>query len=278
MADVVAIVKQSLVEARRDNLTGEAAKVAYYFFLSLFPLILVIFALTGILGGDEAFRWITGRVGTALPPETASYIERFIRQVTDRPRPGVLSLGILLTLWAASNVFAAFADGLNTMYNLEETRPWWKKRLVALALLVGAAVLVVASATAILAGAAVGRALGLSAVWDVLRLPLAFVLLTFVFWLVYYFLPDREQQGSKARILLGAVSGALLWIAATYLFRLYVANFSNYSETYGFVGAVIVLLLWLYVTALAVLFGGEVAAVLEKRAAAGHGRRVAKAA
>lgn len=278
MADIGGFLKQTAREAIGDNLTGEAAKVAYYFFLSLFPLILVLFALTGLLGGDAAFRWIMGRLETALPADTATYLERFVRQVTDQPRPGVLSIGILLTLWSASNVFTAFADGLNTMYDVEETRSWWKKRLVAIALLVATAVLIVGSATAILAGGAIGRALGVGALWNALVLPIAFVLLTLGLWLIYYFLPAVESRRRKGRILVGAIVGALVWIGATYLFRLYVANFGSYGETYGFVGAVIVLLLWLYLSALAVLLGGEVAAVLESRARpAGRAERRAAA-
>ncbi|HEX7120446.1 MAG TPA: YihY/virulence factor BrkB family protein [Longimicrobiales bacterium] len=278
MADIGGFLKQTAREAIGDNLTGEAAKVAYYFFLSLFPLILVLFALTGLLGGDAAFRWIMGRLETALPADTATYLERFVRQVTDQPRPGVLSIGILLTLWSASNVFTAFADGLNTMYDVEETRSWWKKRLVAIALLVATAVLIVGSATAILAGGAIGRALGVGALWNALVLPIAFVLLTLGLWLIYYFLPAVESRRRKGRILVGAIFGALVWIGATYLFRLYVANFGSYGETYGFVGAVIVLLLWLYLSALAVLLGGEVAAVLESRARpAGRAERRAAA-
>lgn len=266
MTSITAIAKHTFKEALRDNLTGEAAKVAYYFFLSLFPLVLVVFALTGLIGGNPAFRWIMGHLETAMPADTASYFARFVHQVTNEPRPGVLSIGILLTLWSASNVFTALADGLNTVYDVEEGRSWWKKRLIALALLVGTSILVLASAMGILAGGQIGRALGLGAAWSYLRYGLAFVLLTAVLWLVYYVLPDREQSRVKGRILIGAITGALLWVGATFLFRIYVANFSSYGETYGFVGAVIVLLLWLYLTALTVLLGGELAAVLEEGA------------
>ncbi len=280
MASIKATVKRIGKESLSDNITGEAAKVAYYFFLSLFPLVLVLFALTGLIGGDSAFRWIMGRMQTAMPAETASYLEQFVRQVTNQPRPGILSIGLVLTLWSASNVFAAFADGLNTMYDVEEGRSWWKKRLVAVALLVGTSILIVASAAAIVAGEAIGRALGLGVAWNLLRYALAFVLLTFVLALLYYFLPDREQSSEKGRILLGAAIGALLWVGATTLFRVYVANLGSYSETYGFVGAVIVLLLWLYLTGVAVLLGGEVAAVLEKQAREGRrdGERLHRAA
>ena len=228
-----------------DNVTGEAAKVAYYFFLSLFPLVLVLFALTGLLGGDAAFAWIMDRVRGTLPVDAARLIESAVAEITSEARPGILSVGIALTLWAASNVYAALGDGL------------------AILLLLGTAALMILGAILVLAGREIGGILGLGAAWSLVRGPLAFGLIATVLALVYFVLPNRDQRQSKGPILAGAVVGALLWILATVIFRLYVANFGNYSDTYGFVGAVIVLLLWLYLTALSVLVGGEVAWAVE---------------
>lgn len=252
-----------------DNLTGEAAKVAYYFFLSLFPLILVLFSLTGLLGGDEAFRWIMAGIQGTVPAETAGYLAEFVAEITGQPRPGLLSIGILLTLWSASGVFAALGDGLNTIYGVEHPRSWLRRRAIALALLVLGSALFIVGATLILAGPDIAEALRLGFVWRALSVPLAFVPLVLLMWSIYYVLPNRNLSHAKGSVLAGAVVGTLIWMAATYLFRLYVTNFGSYDKTYGFVGAVILLLLWLYVTALAILFGGEVAAQLEGRAGRG---------
>lgn len=263
MLDFVDRAIKVFKEAMHDNITGEAAKVAYYFFLSLFPLILSLFALTGLFGGDQAFQTIMREIRSAVPPDTATYLSKFVEQVTNEQRPGLLSVGVLLTLWSASNVFAALSDGLNTMYDVEETRSWWKKRLISLGLLVVGSVLLIIGAGAMVAGPEIVRSLGLGLIGNILRWPLAFAALAGLMWLVYYFLPNRDQAHSKKEVMIGAVVGTLVWILASVAFRFYITNFGSYSETYGFVGAVIVLLLWLYITAIAILLGGEVAAELE---------------
>lgn len=276
---MLAAVKRLLTEARSDNITGEGAKVAFYLFLSIFPAVLVLFSLTGLFGGQEAFRWIMARLEANLPAETAGFMERFVRQVTDQREPGVLSIGLVLTLWSASGGFAALADGLNTMYDVEEGRSWWRKRATAVGVLLASIVLLLGGTALILTGPEVVRALGAPSILTVLLWPFAFLLLTVFVSLVYYVLPDRDQSGEKGAVLAGALAAAALWLAATAGLRFYVANFGSYSATYGFVGAVIVLMLWLYLTAVVVLFGGEVSATLarrgEPRKSSGKRRRAA---
>ena len=259
------LLKEIWSESLDDNITGESAKTAYYFFLSLFPVVLVIFALTGIIGGDAAFQTIMGRVRSATPAEAGRIIGRAIHQITNSRRPGVLSLGLVLAIWSGSNIFAALTDGLNKMYDVKETRSWWKKRLIALGLLVAAVVLLVGGSTLILSGRSIGTALGIASLWDAIRYPLAFAMVVLLMWLAYYFLPDRDQNHVKTETFIGALVGTTLWILASVAFRAYVAHFGSYSATYGIVGAVIVLMLWLFITAVTLLLGGEVAAVLEAR-------------
>lgn len=251
-------------EAQEDQLAGEAAKVAYYFFLSIWPLFLGLFALTGILGGEAAFDWIMSWVRRPLSGGARGFLQDYVREITAESRPDMLSIGILLTFWAGSSIFAALGDGLNTMYDLEEARSWWKRRLMALVLLIVASVLLTAGATAILAGQEIIAALGLAGVYNLLRWPGAFLVLAMFLWLVYYWLPDRDQAVAKRYVTIGALVGASLWVLATTLFRVYVANFASFEESYGFVGSILVLLIWLYVTALSILFGGEVAVSLEQ--------------
>ena len=259
------VLREIFREAMRDRITGEAAKAAYYFFLSLFPLILALFALTGIFGGAAAFEWIMGRLERALPGEAATYLEQFVREVTGESRPGILSFSILFTLWSASNIFNVLADGLNRMYDLEEGRPWWKRRLISLAAVILGAVLLIGGSVVLLAGPELLSFLGLEPALEILRLPLAIALLTLLMWLVYFLLPDRDMRDAAWPTLIGAVVGTGLWLAATLGFRVYVTQFGRYDQTYGFVGGIIVLLIWLYLTALAILFGGEVAATLQQR-------------
>lgn len=265
MRSVWEVLRQVAKEAMRDRITAEAARAAYFFFLSLFPLILAMFALTGILGGDQAFGWIMSRLRLALPGEAAVYLEEFVVEITGQSRPGILSFSILFTLWSSSNIFATLADGLNRMYDIEESRPWWKRRLIALVALVVGSVLLVIGTVAMLAGPELLDLLGLAAVWDFLRWPVAIVMLILLMWLVYYLLPDRSMKGSALPTLVGAVVGTGIWLLGTVGFRVYVSQFGRYSEVYGFVGGIIVLLLWLYLTSLAILFGGELAATLEQR-------------
>lgn len=252
-------------EAREDNLTGESAKVAYYFFLSIWPLFLGLFAFTGIFGGQPAFDWIMGQLQTLLPEEPTRFLEQYVRELTTERRPDMLSVGILLTFWSGSNIFAALTDGLNVMYDIEEGRSWWKRRAMAIGLLLAASVLLTVGAASILAGHEIIERLGLASVYNWVRWPLAFLLLTALLWLVYYYLPDRDQGMSLKWVSVGAVVGSTLWVVTTTGFRLYVANWGSYGETYGLVGAIIVMLIWLYLSALTILFGGEVAVSLEQK-------------
>lgn len=264
------LIRLVLREAVADDLTGEAAKTAFYLFLSFFPMVLVLFAFTGMVGGEEAFRWIMGYLRQALPGQAERYLADYVREITGDSQPAVLSVGVLLTLWIASNIFAALTDGLNRMYDLRDTRSWWRRRLLAVGVLLGGLGLLGLGAVALLVGPEIPRFLGVeslaSDLWGVLRWPVVFALLVLILWLLYLVLPGRGRRPAAGATLVGAVAGAGVWILATLLFRLYVTSFGRFGKIYGVVGGIIVLLLWLYLTALSILFGGEVAATLEQKA------------
>lgn len=131
MSHIIDTIKTVLKKAIADDIMGTAARVAYYFFLAIFPAIIALFALAGIVGGDQAFEWIMSRVRQGLPQDAEGIIEQFVGGVTGESRPGLLSLGILGVLWAASASFNGLTIGLNKMYDVEEGRSWWKRRLVA---------------------------------------------------------------------------------------------------------------------------------------------------
>jgi membrane protein len=259
------VIKTIGREAWGDDIAGESAKAAYYFFLSLFPAIIALFAFTGILGGRQAFDTIMGFLRDAMPGEAANYLGRFVQEITGRERPGMLSLGLLLTVWSASNIFATLAEGLNVMFDLDESRSWWRRKAIAIAAMVVSLAMFLAGATAVLAGPAIIESLDLPQIWHALRWPLAFLLVAAVIWVIYYWLPNHERSPSRKTTIAGAVCAAVLWTAATLGFKLYVSHFGSYSKTYGVIGGIMVLLLWLYFTAFSILLGGEVAATLEQR-------------
>jgi membrane protein len=259
---IVGLARRTVSDAVDDNITGEAAKAAYYFFLSLFPMILAMFAVTGLFGGDAAFQRIMDWLATAMPEDATGFLEGFVREITDQRRPGALSLGIILTLWAASNFFAALGDGLDAMFGSRDQSSWVRKRLKSLLLMFVGGALLYASAAVLVAGPQIMAGLGLATVLQWLAWPIVFVALVGLLWLIYYVLPARDQTVIRRELLIGAAVGTGLWLLATAGFRMYVSNFADFGRMYGVLGGIIILMLWLYITSLAILFGGEVAHVL----------------
>jgi membrane protein len=254
------IAKRTFTEARADNITGEAAKAAYYFFLSFFPLLLAAFAFAGFLG-DSAFHTLMTWITRSVPAAAADALRNVVTEITKDRKPGVLTFGIVMTIWSASNFFAAIADGLDAMFDVSPGS-WWKKRIKAVIMMFTGGLVLLAGGALIVAGPAIFKSLGLGVVMSVLRWPLVYLLLVALFWLLYFILPDRSQHDINRELLIGAAAGAALWVLASAGFRLYVSHFGNYGAAYGSLGGIIVMLLWLYLSAIAILFGGEVGDVL----------------
>ena len=261
----IAIPAEVFQSCRRDRINAESASIAYYFFLSFFPMILTLFGLTGLIGRQAAFEWVMEELLVALPPAAAETIGRFVLQVTNSPSPSALSIGVLLTIWTASNVFSALADGLNKPYKAKRAHRWWKKRALSLAMLLLLAAALVIQAAILLAGPEVARVLGVEPFDGGLRWPLTIVLSVVMMWFIYFTLPNHDQSRSKRWILAGAVTGTFLWALVTFGFRVFLANSGRFSAVYGLVGGMVALLIWLYLTAMSILIGGEVSAVLERR-------------
>lgn len=256
-------------EFKEDDVPGEAAKIAYYAFLALPPSLLVLFALTGFFGGPDAAAWITANLEAALPNSASELIRNFVDEVVGDEAPGPFSIGLLIAIWASSNIFMALGDSLDTAYDVTTTRSWIKRRAISVGVMLIFVVLFLGGSAILLAGPELAAAIGLGnaaqAIWNILIWPLAFVLIVTAFWTVYYILPDRDQSSKKVILAKAAAASALVWVLGTAIFRLYISNFASYSETYGFLGAVIVLLLWMYVTGIVVLAGGELASELDVR-------------
>jgi membrane protein len=255
-----------------DNVLGLAAQTAYYFFFSLFPLLLFVTPLVGLVGEpQQTMGWILDQLRQSVPPSAMVWIEQVVRGVvfTDGA-PGLMSIGALLALWAGSNVFNSVAGALNRAYDVEETRPWWKTRLMAIAMVIIFAVVGVIATVTILAGQEiidwVGARLGLAVATRtalvVAQYAIALLAVVALLWASYLLLPCVKQ--SKRQVLVGAVIATILWLVVTFGFRFYVANFANYDKTYGTIGGVIVLLTWMYLTMLVLLVGGEINSELHK--------------
>lgn len=270
------LVKRVMHEFSDDDLTGQGAKVAFYMFTSLPPALLVTVALASIFGGGRLSDFLTSRIQQMLPgsagdPNSAAgFVSEFIEQVVTTNAPGPLSIGLISGLWAASAVFVALTDSLNAAYDVTDDRSWIKRRALAVGVMLGFLALFILGSLALIAGPQIAAALELGGVanlaWSVLQWPLAFLLIVLAFFLVYRALPNRDQSGQAVTLMKGSAIAAALWLLATLAFRLYIANFGSYGETYGFVGAILVLLLWMYLTGIVILLGGEIASEMERTA------------
>jgi Predicted membrane protein len=268
--------KSTYQQATRDDILGRSAQLAYYFLLSIFPLLLFIVTVIGLMAGPEGtFRQeLLKHLETAMPPEAYSLVQSVLTQVSEGARGGAAVVSMLAALWTASVGFAAVMSGLNAAYGVEETRPWWKARLLAIGMTAAVSALVLLALGIFLFGGWIGRAgadrLGLgevfSTLWNILHWPLMLFFVLLALALVYRFGPDL-QAAKWAWITPGAVAALAVWLLSSAGLRIYLANFGNYGAVYGSLGAVIILLLWFYLSGLAILIGAEVNAVIEDAAA-----------
>jgi membrane protein len=269
-AGPIGLAKRVWREILDDDVPGEAAKLAYFAFMALPPAMMALFGVAGMFGSRRLADWIEQHARVALPQEvTETIITPFIEQVVLDKAPGPLSIGIVLAFWSASTVFSGLMGSLNRAYDLTESRTFLKKRALALGVMVLGVFLFLLAAGVLLLGRQIPGALGLGsagqALWNLIQWPLAFAFVIAAFWLAYYLLPNRAPTGSGTTLLKAAAAGAALWLVATGAFRVYISNFGAYGEAYGFLGAFIILLLWLYVTAFFVLAGGELASEMQPR-------------
>ena len=271
-------------EMKANDVFGGAAKLAYYFLLALFPLLIFLTSAIGLMVGSGAGmrRTLFQYLSRVMPSSAFQLIDSTILEVTTASSAGKLSIGLLVALWAASNGMGAITAALNTAYDLKEKRSWWKQRLVAILLTVGLSVLIIGALALVIGGGRIADSLaavfGFSSafafVWKILQWPIALAFMLLAFALIYYFAPAFREQDWKW-ITPGSVIGVALWLIASFALKGYLHFFNSYSRTYGSLGAVIILMLWLYLTGLAVLTGGEVNAELEN-AAAERGARDAR--
>jgi membrane protein len=260
-----------------DDIFNRAAVLGFYFMLALFPLLLCLTALLGLFAqtGTELRDSLFTFLARVAPRSAYALISETVNEVAAGGGGGKLTFGLLAAVWAASNGMLAIVDTLNSAYHVREARPWWKARLVAAALTLALVVLVVSALALVLYGGQIAESLSdafrlggaFTAAWGVLQWPLVLAFVFLAFGLIYYFAPNLHEQKFRW-VLPGMVVGVALWLAASLGFRLYLRYFNTYNAVYGSLGAVIILMLWFYLTGAAILVGGEVNSEIEKAAAA----------
>jgi membrane protein len=265
-------IKRTVREFREDNLTDWAAALTYYAILAVFPALLALVSIVGLMGSSTT-QSLIDNLGQVAPGPAKDIFTSAIENLQQNQGAAgiVLIVGLALAIWSASGYVSAFMRASNTIYDVEEGRPVWKSvptrvgtTLVLLLLLAITAVGVVLTG-----GLAeqVGKVLGIDKtavdVWNIAKWPVLIGIVSLMFAILYYAAPNVKHPKFRW-VSPGGVVAVIVWIAASAAFAFYVASFSSYNETYGAIGGVIVFLTWLWITNIAVLFGAELNAELER--------------
>src|SRR5581483_774721 len=240
-----------------NNLLGSAAALAYNFVLALFPLLIFLLSVLGLFAsrGTALREQLVSYFSSVLPPAAATVINHTLNEVMRNASNGKVTFGIVLTIWFASGGMTSMISALNGVYEVRESRFFIKVRVIAFMLTVAISVLVVLALLAVLTGGRVVNVIGnyyglrdaAILIWKVGQFVVAITFIAFSFSLIYYFGPDVQEQ-HWYWITPGSLVGVLLWVAASFGFRVYLHFFNSYGKTYGSLGAVMILLIWLYVT------------------------------
>ena len=254
-----------------DDLTGRSAQLSYYFFLSLFPGLIFVSSLIGIVAGSHTHLrdHLLDSFGTFLPPAAYTLVVSTFTEVLQSSTAGKALLGVIFAFWSATSGLSAVQDTLNGVCRVKETRPLWKSTLVSMILTVVVVTLGMVALVAFFYGgnlvefisAEIGLSAGLTFLWKLVQWPIAVFLLSLTFAVVYYYAPNVKRVDWRW-ITPGSAVGILGWLGVSAIFRAYLHYFNHYSVTYGSLGAVIILLLWFYLTGFMLLLGAEVNSVI----------------
>ena len=258
-----------------DEVFTRSAALSYYFFFALIPMAYFLITVLGIFAGQSEHLRSTllNYFSRVVPSSAFTLVEQALGEVSQRSSGVKLIFGLGFSLWAGAGGMMSIMDALNRCYHIEDSRPYWKRAMAALTLTVAISALTVCALVIIFYGGDIaefiGRQVGLSAVtvwtWKALEWPLALFFVIWSFALIYFWSPDAKQDWQW--ITPGSLVGVAVWIGASLLFRAYLHFYNSYSKTYGSLGAAIVLLLWLYITGMAILVGGEINSEMENAAA-----------
>jgi membrane protein len=252
-------------EWEKDKIDTIAGGLSFFGVLALFPFLLFVVSLTSLLVDPATVSGLINELYRIAPPAVADILGERLRALTQGQSPAILTLSALGAIWAASGGITALMEALNTAYGVEDSRPFWKRRVLAIVLTLSGAVFVVlasviAVATPVLADA-IGGPIGTAILWA--RLPVSAFIVMAVLAVLYYVLPDVEQEFKF--ITPGSIVAVVIWIVASLGFSFYAQRFGSYEVVYGALGGVIVLLLWMWISSMAVLLGAEINAVIEHR-------------
>jgi membrane protein len=266
-------LKATVQEFLRDDALGLAAQLAFYLVLAIFPFILFCVAILDAFSSSDP-QFVTelfDYLKRLLPPQVYALIHTYTENTLRNgdTAPGLLSVGILGTVWAASGAFAALINALNRAYDVQETRPFWKVRGIAILMTFGLSALLLTGVLLLVAGPSIGSTIAgvftlgdeFMVAWNIARWPAALLFMITTVALLFYFAPDANQPFRW--ITPGGVIGIVLWVLASVAFNLYLSSdFNTYDRTYGSIGTVIILLLYLYISSLTILFGATLNATL----------------
>jgi membrane protein len=275
-----AALKRAIKEFSEDNVTDWAAALTYYGVLSVFPGLLVLVSVLGMLGRDTTAA-VTQTVDQAAPGQIGDFVTGIINQVQQSGSGAGLAaiIGLLVAFWSASGYIAAFMRASNAIYDVPEGRPIWKTlpirlgvtAVVGIMLVISAVIVVFTGDLARAAGDVIGLGSTAVTVWNIAKWPVLIILVSLMFAILYWASPNAKHGGFRW-VSPGGVFAVLLWIVASAAFAFYLANFANYNKTYGTISGVIIFLVWLWITNIAILLGAEMDAELERARAieAGH--------
>ena len=269
-------------EIWEDEVLDRAAALAYYFLFALFPTLLFLTTLLGLLPGPDLMAQLMDYIRRVMPPEASGVVQKTLEQIVTGAGRGLLSVGVVVALWSGSSGMGSAMTALNVAYGVTDPRPWWQRRLIAVALTVGFAVFVLLALLLLVSGGKMSSVLAahlgfgdvFAVAWTVISLIIAVLLALVGIALVYYFAPAVEQDWRW--LTPGSTVCLLLWLCSSLALRFYVERISDYNAAYGSIGGVILLLLWLYLSSVALLLGAEINSEIE-HAAAQKGERSAKA-
>jgi membrane protein len=270
------VLKRTVREFKRDNLTDWAAALTYYGILSIFPMLIALVSILGLVGTSATQPLIDNLKTVAPGPASEIFTSAIQNLQKSQGAAGVLFVvGLLGALWSASGYVAAFMRASNAIYDVEEGRPVWKTAptrigttlVLVLLLAITAVGVVITGGLATQVGNLLGVGSSAVTVWNIAKWPVLLLLVSLMFAILYWAAPNVKQPGFRW-ISPGGVLGTIVWIVASALFAFYVANFGSYNKTYGALGGVITFLVWLWISNIAVLLGAEFNAELER------GRRI----
>lgn len=256
-------------EAKQDNLGDIAAMMTYYAVFALFPMILFVLMIAAIVVPPSAVEEALAMATARMPQGAGDLVREQVGRMQQTASGGFAALAAVAALWGASRGAVSLGRALNDVYDLEETRPWWRVQLTAIAVTLGVALLLVLALGLLAIGPALGHRIadryGLGGAFDVLWTIARWIgaaLLVMLIWAILYrFLPDTDAPFRLFTI--GAAVGVLLWIGATILFGIYVGNFGDYQKTFGALAGVAIFLLWTWISNGALLVGAEINDVLD---------------